>query len=249
MDTPSIQSEPAPHAATALVDAAREAELGARPGDRLPDVIPAPETTADAIEARQNELPPLAPTAALPSPANAAALQNTKAPDQLRAALKAQMQAVLDRDLSPRSLLELEQLAGLAQRMLIVSGDPRALNHKRGRHGQGIIGAGYGVGMGGLNPAYDAIGPDDLDGLAAPMMPASFQENFGAEAIRHMVAKDEKPKLNELFAALEIAQKIDGGEDHVKRLKAQIDERLPSGGESAPSPAGVVAVEAVGVAS
>lgn len=174
-----------------------------------------------------------------PSPADAAALQSTSAPDELREALKAQLQSVLERELTPRSLLELEQLAGLAQRMLIVSGDPRALA-KRRRGGVGIMAAGYGT----LNPAYDAIGPEDTGELGGAMAPAPFHENFGAESIRHMVAAAEKPKINELFAALEIAQKLEGAEDHVRRLKGQIDERLGAG-DSAPNPIRAAAVAAV----
>ncbi len=170
------------------------------------------------------------------------ALRNHKsgAPDALRVALREHLVSILQGELTPRMLLELEQAAGLAHKMLIVSGDQRAIRHARNG-----IGGGYGLGP----SAADVLGPFDLDppspgGIPSlnpgfgidgggPLAPAALGmgENFGAEALRNLIAGFNQPKLGDILRSLESAEALEadnpGKYTHlVEKLRAQADAHL-----------------------
>lgn len=172
-----------------------------------------------------------------------AALTQRSAPEPLRLALHAHLKSVAEKPMTTRTLLELGQAASLASKLLVVSGDPRAATFgPRGGMG-GMMGPDYG----------EVIGPNDLDGLTpispggggfgqiAPLAPAPFGmgENFGAEALRNMIADMQKPKLSDLMRSLEDAEHLfhesrkatdEEGKNYyrkvVTKLRAQIDDLL-----------------------
>ncbi len=179
------------------------------------------------------------------------------APDAIKDALKAQLQAVLEKPLTAKMLTELSQTAELAHKMLIVAGEPRAIRNRRGRGAGDMLSSGYGGGGG----MMDVIGPDDdSDGPLAPA-PFGVGENFGAETLRNLVADANKPKLPELMRSLGIAQgllddarkvrdksgietaahtnalaDIEKKERWVEQLQLQIDETLAGSAEPAVVP-------------
>ncbi len=193
--------------------------------------------TTDANEESSMDDPQPNPSRAMP-----AAMRGRTAPQTIKDALKAQLSLVLEKELTPKMLMELSQTAELAHKMLIVAGEPRAMRKMR-QAGTGMMGGGYGA-----PGVIDVVGPDDdVDmfgggmGPYDPLAPAPFgaNENFGAQSLRNLVADANKPKLSELMRSLEIAQKLrdaaPDGEDKDKKsawieaLQAQIDEALAHG--------------------
>lgn len=155
-------------------------------------------------------------------------------PSPLMEALRKQLQSILEKPLTPRTLLELEQTARLSRDLLVVGKVPEA----RGATGLGLMaspgvfstyGLGYGAGMG--------------DG---PYTSSPQSETFGATMVRELVAALPalmKPKevvyresaaslIDAITAAREA--KMD---DVVEKLKAKLDQLLaePSS-ESAQAP-------------
>lgn len=138
-----------------------------------------------------------------------AAMAQRSAPETLKTALHEHLQAIVRKPLSARMLLELGQAAELAGKLLVVSGDPRAIPLGRGHNDLGGFGVNGGV-----------IGPYDLDmvqpipvtgvGMGSALAPAAFgaPENFGAESIRQMVADLGRPKLRDLIASLGEAEHL-----------------------------------------
>lgn len=151
-----------------------------------------------------NDADALSP-AALMGAVTPAALAKRSAPEPIRQALHEHLRAIVDKPLTTRTLLELEQAASLAGKLLVVSGDPRAMALPR-RGGMGNMGYIGGPEFG------DVLGPVDLDAPpgGGPLAPAALGmgENFGAETIRNMIADMHKPKLSDTMRALDDAEHL-----------------------------------------
>jgi hypothetical protein len=179
------------------------------------------------------------------------AREKTAAPPALKAALKAQLALILEKDIDPKMLFELEQFAGISQQLLIVAGDPRAVPLNAGRRGMGL-GGGYGMGM-------TALAPQDLgDDLLDSPMPAlgGMAENFGAASIRQLMESAKAPGapgLYDLMKSLESAKEQGDMPDIVAELEVQIKaqvllDKVPEKPEGIESEADIeAALIAVGV--
>jgi len=112
------------------------------------------------------------------------------APEALIRALQDQLKAIVEKPLTAKTLKELEQTALLSRQMLIVSGAPGAMKNQRRR----------GIGLG-MADDFDIVGGDGMDD-------GSFMgaENFGAAAIRELVAQKNKPSLVRQVEALATAK-------------------------------------------
>ena len=178
----------------------------------------------------------------MPSDALPAALTQRSAPAEIKSALHAHLRLIVDKPITTRMLLELEQAASLASKLLIVSGDPRAMNLGRQRGAMGMPYEGAEV----IGPADLEVSPIAPGGFGGPLAPAAFgmPENFGSEALRNLVADMQKPKIRDLLDALENAEGLarrcsDDDKEYYKRLvmrlRAQVDaltgEDLPTIGE------------------
>jgi len=155
------------------------------------------------------------------------------APETLRDALHAHLRSVVDKPLGTRMLLELEQAASLASKLLIISGEPRAMPLGRRGGGGGMV-------MG-MDYQPDVVSPLDFaDGV--PAVPAAFgaSENFGAEALRNLISGLQQPKLRDLLDSLETAERMLGrcpaaDKPHytklVRQLRAKVSAQMVDDGE------------------
>lgn len=161
----------------------------------------------------------------------------------LHAALSAHLQAIAQRELSPRMLLELEKTCSYARNILALGQDPAAVN----RPPQ--------IGMGNTFSAYQSSygeSPSDY-GMPALSVPA---ETFGAQAIRQLMEiippllanqqnKPEKVASPRLTLNLEDATKaimlakLNGDMDLERALRDALNKDLssiaPAAASAAPS--------------
>jgi len=112
------------------------------------------------------------------------------APEALIRALQDQLKAIVEKPLTAKTLKELEQTALLSRQMLIVAGAPGAMKNQRRR----------GIGLG-MADDFDIVGEDGMDDGVS-----MGAENFGAAAIRELVAQKNKPSLVRQVEALATAK-------------------------------------------
>jgi len=132
------------------------------------------------------------------------------APDELKAALQVQLRRILDQPITARTLRELEETAHLSRQMLIVAGDPGARRRRRRQR--------LGLAMGDDYEDYGMDEPEMDGGVIGP-------ENFGAAAIREIVAAQKQPSLTREVEALAAAKEA-GLTKVAERLEKNIMERL-----------------------
>ena len=139
----------------------------------------------------------------------------------LKAALQAQLKALIEAPLTPRMLTRIASAATLARDLLIAVKDPRAMNRRLG----GNIALGYGSLQGGAT--YD----DDFGDMSPNPYPGGMRaETFGATMVREGIAalkemKTPKPTASELVNAIAVA-KEKGLDAHVPKLEAALEEAL-----------------------
>jgi hypothetical protein len=167
-----------------------------------------------------------APVAPAPAPADPPEVA------LLKAALKAELQSILDKPFTARMLSELGRAAQLSREFLMLKKDPRA---RRGQVGQTFptpVGAynSYGAGMGDLASDY---GMEESDDMPSPITGTSSMmraETFGATIMRELIAamKDwqkPRPTVSDLVSGIASA-KLSGLEDVVKTLEAELRQIL-----------------------
>jgi hypothetical protein len=116
----------------------------------------------------------------------------------LRHALQVRILQLAVQPLTPRSLTELEQTAKTALQMLTIGADPHAFRGQRRHSNQGWQGDSFvGMGMNVTSEQYDGgdsgdsvmfPGNPELSQNPFPLSSSSYQENFGATALRELVA-------------------------------------------------------------
>jgi len=141
-------------------------------------------------------------------------------PSALMEALRAQLRTILDKPLTPRSLLEMEQTARLSRELLIVGKMPEA---KRTGYPGSI-----------MSPMF--LGDTaSYESSAAPYVSSPQSETFGVSMIRELVAKlPELMKPKEVVYRESAASLIDAitaardakMDDVVQKLKAKLDALL-----------------------
>jgi len=144
-------------------------------------------------------------------------------PSALMEALRAQLRSILDKPLTPRSLLEMEQTARLSRELLIVGKMPEA---KRTGYPGSIMSP---MLMGGDTASYEQ------SSASFPYVTSPQSETFGVSMIRELVAKlPELMKPKEVVYRESAASLIDAitaardakMDDVVQKLKAKLDALL-----------------------
>jgi len=138
-------------------------------------------------------------------------------PTALMEALRAQLRTILDKPLTPRSLLEMEQTARLSRELLIVGKMPEA---KRTGYPGSI-----------MSPMF--LGDTaSYESSAAPYVSSPQSETFGVSVIRELVTKlPELMKPKEVESAASLIDAITAAreakmDDVVQKLKAKLDALL-----------------------
>lgn len=146
-------------------------------------------------------------------------IQTEEAPEveSLKAAFKAQLSALIEKPLTARSLLSLEQTARLAREVLAIGKDSRAISRQQP---MGYMDdSAYGVPVSPLSPGELIQGPNPYRA-----------ETFGATMMRELIAaaqefRKPKPTALELVIAIDEAHKRNMTE-HEQVLRAELDSLL-----------------------